>query len=159
MLRCQAANITIVHTPFQLCNEFGWFQSSDGIHQPFRGFSFDYFLDLCYMVFGRKFTPVRIVNGIAKTNSNYGGRKIAESITNACLFNGGIDPWHPLSYVGDSDRVQGYSPSANPTFHALYDPEASHCAIMHSEYLTDSDKLKESRRLAMEYLKSWIQDE
>nr|XP_039266794.1 putative serine protease K12H4.7 [Styela clava] len=151
---------------FQTCTEFGWFQSTDSSKQPFRGFPVGLFTDICIKVFGSSFNPTNIQNSIMETNANYGARDVASQITNAVLFNGGVDPWHAMSYTTPTDsspyrKIVARFNKANytnhsPTFHTLFVPSSAHCAIMYPDKPEDPPELRYARAQASKYVKSWL---
>lgn len=141
---------------FQTCTEFGWFQTTDSSKQPFKGFSLDLFLDMCFKIYGSQFSPPNINDGIMETNANYGAKEIAKEVSNACLFNGGVDPWHAMSYLSHPDHMPSSESAANPTFHTLYVPSSAHCAIMYPDGPDDPEELRAARELSTKYVKSWL---
>ena len=82
---------------YQTCTEFGWYQASDSSAQPFIGFPLAFTLDLCKSVFA--ISPTRVYDAVKRTNERYGSVSVAEVVSNVTLYNGGVDPWHNVSYV------------------------------------------------------------
>jgi len=87
---------------YQTCTEFGWYQSSDSTLQPFIGFPIEFLLDQCKLIFG--INPTFIDEGVKQTNEEYGGLNVANVVSNVTLYNGGVDPCHPISYVAQQQR-------------------------------------------------------
>ncbi|KAM4042576.1 putative serine protease K12H4.7 isoform 2-T2 [Anomaloglossus baeobatrachus] len=79
---------------YQTCTEFGYFQSSDSVSQPFSGFPLSYHVQQCTDIYGKGFILPTVVGAIQQTNENYGGLNVQSS---RIIFpNGLIDPWHAL---------------------------------------------------------------
>ena len=87
---------------YQTCTEFGWYQSSDSSSQPFIGFPIAFQLDQCKSIFG--ITPTLVGDDVMQTNEQYGGLSVAGLVSNVTLYNGGVDPWHAVSYVAPQHR-------------------------------------------------------
>lgn len=93
---------------YQSCNEFGYFQTTTGGDQPFRGFTKlgveAAGAQVCTQAFGMKQGtyggPTRNSGGPV-ANTRYGARHVEGiNITNP---NGNCDPWHALSVVNATD--------------------------------------------------------
>ena len=83
---------------YQTCTEFGWYQCSDSRAQPFIGFPLPFTLDQCKSVFG--ISAAEVQASVDQSNVNYGALKVAQVVTNVTLYNGGVDPWHNVSFYG-----------------------------------------------------------
>lgn len=114
---------------YQTCTEFGYFQSSDLIEQPFgKEFGIDfsikqcrdiygtryitrilswiflmlyYFNLLCYVLY--RFTQEFIETAIKNTNNKYGGKNI--KVSKVIFVNGSIDPWHALGLTAANETT------------------------------------------------------
>src|SRR5699024_4060367 len=76
---------------YQTCTEFGFFQSSDYVKQPFgKYFPVKFFTQQCIDIFGPRFDEAFIRNGINFSNNFYGGFNLKP--TNVLFPNGLIDP-------------------------------------------------------------------
>ena len=60
---------------------------------------------MCSDIYGKQFNKSTLSQGIARTNTNYGGMGIRA--TKVIFPNGSIDPWHYLGITKDiSDEEQ-----------------------------------------------------
>ncbi|XP_056420864.1 putative serine protease K12H4.7 isoform X1 [Hyla sarda] len=130
---------------YQTCTEFGYFQSSDSISQPFSGFPLSYHVQQCTDVYGKGFT-LPVVNGaVEQTNENYGGLNVQSS---RIIFpNGLIDPWHAL----------GIKMNLSSDLIAFPMQDAAHCADMYPSRPEEPPALPAVRGKIFEYLKEWLQ--
>lgn len=92
---------------WQSCNEFGFFQTTTGVNQPFSAFAKEITVqnvgkELCEQAFPGAWGTGEY-NGprITWTNTHYGNRDIAS--VNTTLPNGSGDPWHALGIVNSTD--------------------------------------------------------
>lgn len=91
---------------YQSCNEFGYFQTTTGDNQPFKGFTY---LDanaagtqVCLQGFDLdEYTGPRANAQGLLANTQYGARHV-EGI-NITMPNGNCDPWHALSTANSTD--------------------------------------------------------
>jgi hypothetical protein len=134
---------------YQTCTEFGFFQSSDLIDQPFgRDFPVDYSIRLCKDVFGfyGLFDQQFIEEAIKWTNTFYGGRDI--KVTRVIFVNGSIDPWHKLGITS-----QNQTNSENVV---IFINGTAHCANMYPDAPSDIPALTEARQHILNQLKEWL---
>jgi len=81
---------------YQTCQEFGYFQSTDSMKQPFGDLvPLKFYTQMCTDIFGFNYEP-----RIAETNIHYGALK--PQSTKVLFVNGQVDPWHSLSITKDS---------------------------------------------------------
>ncbi|XP_032887024.1 putative serine protease K12H4.7 [Amblyraja radiata] len=125
---------------YQSCTEFGYYQSTESLRQPFSGFPLSYKLQQCIDLFGPLFNPVVLADAVQHTNENYGGHNIKG---NRIMFpNGSNDPWHILGVT------KGHK--------AIYIQGTAHCADMYPEQQSDVPQLREAREEIFQRLKSWV---
>ncbi|XP_033638180.1 thymus-specific serine protease-like [Asterias rubens] len=131
---------------YQTCTEFGFFQTSDGKDQPFgQHFPLSYSLQMCSDIYGKQFNKSTLSQGIARTNTNYGGMGIRA--TKVIFPNGSIDPWHYLGITKDiSDEEQ-----------AVYIHGTAHCANMYPKLPSDPPELVQARDTIFKTVEEWIQ--
>jgi Serine carboxypeptidase S28 len=102
---------------YQLCVEFGWFQTSTLDTQPFgKYFPIEFWERQCVDIFGPKFNMDQLKRGVQETNINYGGKAI--KVRKVVFVNGSIDPAHAL---GITRNLSGSTP-------AIYINGTAHCA-------------------------------
>ena len=81
---------------FQTCNQFGYYQTTDSVDQPFQSWSLlnlTFYYKMCAEIFdGWSYDPQQ-----NWTNTMYGATNIAA--TNIIFPTGTIDPWHVLGVV------------------------------------------------------------
>ncbi|KAM3932420.1 putative serine protease K12H4.7 [Leptodactylus fuscus] len=130
---------------YQTCTEFGYFQSSDSISQPFSGFPLSYHVQQCSDIYGEDFNFPVVTAAIQQTNENYGGLNVQSS---RIIFpNGLIDPWHIL----------GINASLSSDLVALPMQDAAHCADMYPARPEEPPVLSSVRRRILELLTEWLQ--
>ena len=59
---------------------------------------------MCSDIYGKQFNGTTLAQGIARTNTNYGGKGIRA--TKVIFPNGSIDPWHYLGITKDISQVE-----------------------------------------------------
>lgn len=92
---------------YQLCSEYGWFQTTDSPFQPFGNrIKLEYFVETCSRVFGDSFNQGRMQRNVDSMNVSNGGRNIV--ISNAFFTNGGMDPFRFLNVMNSriANRVE-----------------------------------------------------
>jgi len=131
---------------WQTCNEFGYYQSTDGTNQPFgQTVPINYIVDTsCTRVFGQSFQQVNT----SATNSNnyYGGVNGQEK--NVYLPNGSVDPWHNLAI---------YQVAPDPSDTLGYMIGTSHCYDMGDDLTTDPPQLTAVRNQITQQIGQWLQ--
>nr|XP_039252267.1 putative serine protease K12H4.7 [Styela clava] len=167
---------------YQACSEFGWFQTVS--RQPFQHVQESFPTALCLRLFGPELEEEDVVNGPAQTNLNYGGKKVADVVTHTVIFNGGVDPWHKVSYSKsnvriDTEKLLSYdeekktiSPFSNPDesnqlrkdeyfynpfgFSSIFVAESSHAEVLSSDMQRDSIELRNSRTAILRLVSLWL---
>ncbi|XP_028402070.1 putative serine protease K12H4.7 [Dendronephthya gigantea] len=130
---------------YQTCTEFGFYQTSDSTKQPFGNlFPLKFSIKQCMDIFGPSFNETEIMSGITRTNTNYGGMKIAGS--KIVFPNGSIDPWHALGITSDVTSEE----------QAIFIEGTAHCANMYPELSTDLPQLIQARMKIKGHLTSWL---
>lgn len=77
---------------YQTCNEFGWFQTSESMHQPFgTKYPLHFFTTLCADAYGELYTAEYIQQRINDTNKRFGGIEL--DVQNVYWTQGQLDPW------------------------------------------------------------------
>ncbi|XP_073958340.1 putative serine protease K12H4.7 [Choristoneura fumiferana] len=85
---------------YQLCNEFGKFKTTNSDKQPFgHNVPLDFFIKQCQAIYGEDFNEKRVDDGVAQTNTMYGG--ITPNVTNVVFTHGDMDPWRRLGVLKD----------------------------------------------------------
>ncbi|XP_013419073.1 putative serine protease K12H4.7 [Lingula anatina] len=131
---------------YQTCTEFGWYQSSDLTDQPFgHMFPVSFSVQQCKDIFGDKFTQALNVQGINRTNTNYGGYGI--KVSRILFPNGSIDPWHALGITKD----------LTPDARAIFIKGTAHCANMYPDSPSDSPQLVAARMAIRKQIGQWLQ--
>ncbi|CAL8110230.1 unnamed protein product [Orchesella dallaii] len=134
---------------YQTCNEFGFFQSSDLIDQPFGNlFSLNYSVRLCKDVYGKIYDQDFIENAIKWSNAYYGARDI--KVSRVIFVNGSIDPWHKLGITS-----QNQTSSENVV---IFINGTAHCANMYPDAPSDIPELKAARQQILHQLTEWLSD-
>jgi len=132
---------------YQTCTEFGWFQTSATVGL-FRDFPLEFFMQQCQIMYG--VDGGQLQKNIHRTNAVYGGLKISEVITNATLYNGIIDPWSSISYLGNNlGKNDGNLPVQVVS-------DTAHCAIMYPSSQHDSSELVQARKDVESQVHKWL---
>ncbi|XP_063298534.1 putative serine protease K12H4.7 isoform X1 [Pelobates fuscus] len=130
---------------YQTCTEFGFFQSTDSLSQPFSGFPLSYYVQQCKDIFGPGFSLSSITDAVQQTNEYYGGLNIQSS---RIIFpNGLIDPWHAL----------GINSNISYDVVAIQMQDAAHCADMYPERPEEPLAVPVARRSIFTLLTKWLQ--
>ncbi|XP_016836999.1 thymus-specific serine protease-like, partial [Nasonia vitripennis] len=103
---------------YQVCTEFGWFH---------------------------RFKKILIL-GVERTNLQFGGLDIADSVTNIVLVNGSNDPWHAAGVVN----------STNPRSPVIYVEGAGHCPLIHPPRSADNAPLAEGKQRVEKIVDFWL---
>ncbi|XP_069178530.1 putative serine protease K12H4.7 [Procambarus clarkii] len=132
---------------YQTCTEFGFYQSSDSLNQPFGNeFPIEFFTKQCEDIFGPGFTSSLIDSGVQRTNTVYGGYNL--KVTRVVFPNGSIDPWHALGVTSDL--------STDAT--AIFINGTAHCANMYPASPSDPPQLIEAREQIFQLINKWLQE-
>ena len=120
---------------YQTCNQFGYYQTTDSISQPFHSWNLlglNFYYNMCKEIFdGWSYDPQQ-----NWTNTVYGATNIAA--TNIIFPTGSIDPWHVLGVVDTTVLSQ-------PTEVPLLIEGTSHCADLRWPSETDPQSMKDAR--------------
>ncbi|KAH3745130.1 thymus-specific serine protease [Pelomyxa schiedti] len=128
---------------WQTCSEFGYFQTGESSNQPFSSMiSLQYFLDICYDVYGVSNTVVEMA--IESTNNLYGGLNVGSS--EIVFPNGSVDPWHAL----------GLTQTTDPELPTVYIQGTAHCADMYAASPNDIPSLTTARSQVFSYITYWL---
>ncbi|ESO86391.1 hypothetical protein LOTGIDRAFT_195134 [Lottia gigantea] len=131
---------------YQTCTEFGFFQTSDLVEQPFgQRFPLSFWVQQCKDIYGYRFNADLINAGINRTNTNYGAKNIKAS--RIVFPNGSIDQWHAL---GKLDNLPAGST-------AIFINGTAHCANMYPAAPTDIPELTQTRMTIQKLIGAWIQ--
>ncbi|XP_039947886.1 putative serine protease K12H4.7 [Bactrocera tryoni] len=128
---------------YQTCNEYGWYQSSTSLEQPF-GTKFPPLLSttLCKDVFGDEYTNENINAKVAQTNVDFGG--YAPDVTNIYQTHGELDPWSAVGHTAE--------------YGATILPQASHCTDFSSISSADTAEMRASKEKLAELVGQWLAD-
>jgi len=130
---------------YQTCNEFGFYQTTDSVAQPFGTlFPLSFSVQQCMDIFGSQFNSTNINAAIDFTNVNYGG--FGYSTEKVLFVNGNIDPWHALSFTTNSPSYIKY----------IYIQGTAHCANMYPASPNDTLQLKQARIKIEATVGTWI---
>jgi hypothetical protein len=133
---------------YQTCNEFGYFQTTDSVNQPFhswRWINLDFSRALCKAAFDGWLVDPQV----DWINTAFGGLSIAGS---EILFpSGTIDPWHAL---GVTNYTQQLLPSASEQ--ALYIEGTAHCNDLYAPASSDPASLTNARSVVAEKVAEWL---
>lgn len=131
---------------YQTCTEFGFFQTSSALDQPFgSNFPEKFFVQQCEDIFGSKFNMKFLNSGIQRTNIFYGGYDI--EVSRVVFVHGSIDPWHAL----------GITKSLSENAQAIYINGTAHCADMYPESDQDLPQLLQAREKIKDFIGKWLE--
>ena len=130
---------------YQTCTEFGYFQTTDSVKQPFGDLiTLGTYLNMCFRVYG--ITAGAINSSIAATNKYYGGKEnIPKDATNIVFPNGSIDPWHALGVLESSGSLV-----------AVFINGTAHCANMYPPSPNDLPSLVKARARITATIHDWV---
>uniref|UniRef100_A0A2C9K4W9 Serine protease K12H4.7 n=1 Tax=Biomphalaria glabrata TaxID=6526 RepID=A0A2C9K4W9_BIOGL len=132
---------------YQTCTEFGWYQSSDDVRQPFgHSFPIDFWIEQCQDIFGNNFNITIISDAVKRSNTDYGALMI--KISKVLFPNGSIDPWHAMGVLKD----------LNPDARAVYINGTAHCANMYPDSPDDPPQLVQARLEIFMQIGEWLQE-
>lgn len=131
---------------YQTCTEFGYYQTTDSVKQPFGDLiTLSYYLNMCYKVYG--ILPSTVSSSVAATNKYYGGKdNIPHNATNIVFPNGSIDPWHAL----------GVLESPHDSLVAVFINGTAHCANMYPPSPNDLPDLVKARAIITDNIQVWL---
>ncbi|KAJ8970312.1 hypothetical protein NQ317_000772 [Molorchus minor] len=120
---------------YQVCTEFGTFQTTDQEDQIFGNrLTLDFYVQPCIDVYDEEFNETFISNRVLETNINYGALNI--NVSNVVYVYGSYDPWSKA----------GLTVTTNPDSPVILINGTSHCAnidlsIEKMRYLTSAQAL------------------
>ncbi|XP_001659434.2 putative serine protease K12H4.7 [Aedes aegypti] len=89
---------------YQMCNEFGWFFTTDSDFQPFGSRVYlELYSETCRMVFGDWISYESIYYATQRANNRFGGND--PRITEVHFTNGAEDPWRMISITSDRNAL------------------------------------------------------
>lgn len=132
---------------YQTCNEFGYYQTTDSLNQPFSSWkllNLDFYRAMCAGAFnGWKSDPqVHFMNEV------YGDVHIAG--TNIAFAAGTIDPWHALG----ATNVTHPLPQASEV--KVYIQGTAHCHDLYAPANSDPQSLTDARKVIAQNVASWL---
>ena len=132
---------------YQTCNEFGYFQTTDSLEQPFSSWTelnMTFYQDICFEAFdGWENTPQT-----TWINSLFGGVNIAG--TNIIFPTGSIDPWHVLGIYDETPSL------SDPTLEPLFISGTAHCHDMSTPWHSDIPALTAAREVIAATVTRWM---
>lgn len=133
---------------YQTCNEFGYFQTTDSLNQPFHSWTqlgLSFYSAICSAAFDG-WTAAPQVDWI---NTKYGGVGIAG--TNIIFPSGTADPWHALGQTNATATAL-----QQPTEHPDYILGTAHCKDMYSPKSDDPPELTVARQNIAADVSNWL---
>lgn len=131
---------------YQTCSQFGYFYTCEAntscIYSTLL-VDLPHYLDICFHVFG--IPEKKVYQGVAFTNSDYGGKKPNGS--RIVFVNGSIDPWHALSVLTNLTTSEV----------AIFIHGTAHCADMTSPSCQDPKNLTAARKEISRLVGVWLQ--
>jgi len=131
---------------YQTCSQFGYFQTCNAntscVYSTLLA-DLPRYLGICFDVFG--IPEKKVYQGVAFTNSDYGGKKPNGS--RIVFVNGSIDPWHALSVLSNLTTSEV----------AIFIPGTSHCANMDPDCPDDPPALTAARKEVSRLVGVWLQ--
>ncbi|XP_065205206.1 putative serine protease K12H4.7 [Planococcus citri] len=133
---------------YQICSEFGYFQSSSQTTGLFAGDHFpakSLLKEKCEQFFGPHFSIENLHERIHHTNMIYGGLDI--NVGNVIFVHGSLDPWHVLGL---------HTRKNESLYKTVFIKGASHCADVLPPADNDIEALKNARKEILDTLKGWL---
>ncbi|EDV98620.1 putative serine protease K12H4.7 [Drosophila grimshawi] len=126
---------------YQTCNEYGWYQSSRSLKQPFgTKFPATFYIEMCKDVFSSKYGNEMIQSNTAQTNLDFGGME--PNVENVYMTHGELDPWSAIGH-GVAEGATVIS-------------KASHCNDFGSISPSDSSEMRASKERIAELVREWL---
>ncbi|XP_025829710.1 putative serine protease K12H4.7 [Agrilus planipennis] len=132
---------------YQICTEYGWFQTSTSNNQPFGStFPLELYNQVCKDLFGVEYDEEVLSVGVERTNALYGAD--TPEISRLISVHGSVDPWHPMGVLRDlhstalSFLVQG----------------SSHCADLRSASNSDSEQIRQTKLTIRTTIARWLDE-
>lgn len=136
-------NVIIFTAPsiwlYQLCSEFGWFQTASSNRQPFGLIPLDFFTDQCYDNFGPKFDKAHVEKYVEATKIELDALDLVD---NVYLSYCDLDPWKE---VGATEEKS-----------AVIIPMCSHCGDLESISENDTPELIASKWNVIKLVREWL---
>lgn len=132
---------------YQTCNEFGYFQTTDSVNQPFKSWKLlnvDLSLNMCTAAYdGWNVDPQT-----AWINQMYGDIQIDGS--NIVFPAGTIDPWHALGVFNDT------APLPDDSELKVYIEGTAHCNDLRAPANSDPQSLTDARQIIANQVTAWL---
>ncbi|XP_038207717.1 thymus-specific serine protease-like [Zerene cesonia] len=129
---------------YQVCTEFGYFQTTTSKSQPFGDVNpKEFYLHICKDLFGADFNEARVDRGVQRSNYAYGG--LRPNVTRVVFVNGDVDPWSTISVLV---TLSSEAP-------AVVIPGAVHCQDLSTTHYSP-ETLKQATRYVKNVVKTWI---
>lgn len=132
---------------YQTCNEFGYYQTTDSINQPFKSWkslNLDFYRKMCSVAFnGWKSDPQ-----VGWINQMYGDIHIDG--TNIVFPSGTIDPWHALGVSNTTAALPEESERK------IYIEGTAHCNDLYAPANSDPQSLTDARQIIANQVKAWL---
>lgn len=132
---------------FQTCNEFGYFQTTNSLLQPFHSWktlNLDFYMEMCSAGFDgwKSFPQTDFMNQV------YGSRNI--DATNIVFSAGTIDPWHALGVTNFTTSLPQL------TEYPVYILGTAHCNDLYAPANSDPMSLTIAREVITEHVAKWL---
>eukprot|EP00698_Gefionella_okellyi_P018774 TRINITY_DN5669_c0_g1_i1.p1 TRINITY_DN5669_c0_g1~~TRINITY_DN5669_c0_g1_i1.p1 ORF type:complete len:224 (-),score=43.47 TRINITY_DN5669_c0_g1_i1:3-674(-) len=132
---------------WQICTEFGWLFSVRSSSSAFSGLNVavGYLSAVCEEGFG---VPGLLPN-VTATNALYGGKAIAETVSNTLFSVGSNDPW-----LANNVDIDGRFAASNQ----LVVDDGAHCAAFYPATPQDSAAVLQARVTVGQFIRKMIQE-
>jgi len=130
---------------FMSCNEFGYFQTTTGANQPFKGFGA---VDIEYAGYktcrdafnvSLDYKGPKGNSGRLMANTEYGGRALQG--INITIPNGSMDPWHSLGITNQTDEFFSNTQHLSQQEQLVFIEDTSHCRDVYAPDIFDLEYL------------------
>jgi hypothetical protein len=133
---------------YQTCNEFGWYQTTDGTeNNNFFGNVSPvwWWVQQCQDVFGNNYNNASVYANAARTNAQRGGQ-LGYNGTMIVLPNGSWDPWHLVAVLTQN----------NPGQTLVLLEGGSHCSDMYGDKDSDPPQWKQAKMTIKNTVIGWF---
>ncbi|KAJ2939061.1 hypothetical protein O0L34_g10250 [Tuta absoluta] len=131
---------------YQLCVEFGWWQTTSGENQVFLDVvPLDYFRQMCRDFFSSYFDDERTRSGIERTNTFFGGLTFRPD--HVVTVQGTHDPWSPMG------PKETHATFLAPVYVV---PETAHCMALLPTSPDDPAEMQRVKRNVKNNIFSWV---
>lgn len=132
---------------YQTCVDFGYYQSSGSLNQPFgKSFPVELYIQMCTDAYDSSLTKSVIEATVNNTNTKYGA--LDPKVTNVYYTHGSIDPWASI----------GIQVTQTETAPAFVIPEHSHCADLYSASDRDTEEMKHAKTTIWNLVDKWLKE-